>query len=117
VIIPKELIIKWVGAKSGLRGIIIATLIGVITPGGAMLSFPLGGGLFFKIGAGYGPVVAYITSWELLSLYVPPSGTSLLWAGVYRFKVFGVMAASNFSGNARPESFRFFEETSNKSKG
>jgi len=68
VLLPKELIIKWVGAKSGLRGILIASSVGVITPGGPMLSFPLVAALY-KIGAGYGPLVAYLTSWELLNFY------------------------------------------------
>lgn len=68
VLLPKELIIKWVGAKSGLRGILIATSVGVITPGGPMLSFPLVAALF-KVGAGYGPLVAYLTSWEILNFY------------------------------------------------
>ncbi|MEW6670769.1 MAG: permease [Thermodesulfobacteriota bacterium] len=68
VLLPRELIIKWVGAQSGLRGIIIASAVGVITPGGPMLSFPLVAALF-KLGAGFGPLVAYLTSWETLSFY------------------------------------------------
>ncbi|MDF1590030.1 MAG: permease [Desulfobacterales bacterium] len=68
VLLPKGLIIKWVGAKSGLRGILIATFVGVITPGGPMISFPLVAALF-KLGAGYGPLVAYLTSWSVLSIY------------------------------------------------
>lgn len=68
VLLPRELITRWVGAKSGFRGILVATAVGVITPGGPMLSFPLLAALF-KLGAGYGPMVAYLTSWEILSLY------------------------------------------------
>jgi len=68
VLLPKELIIKWVGAKSGMRGILIASSVGMITPGGPMLSFPLVAALF-KVGAGYGPLVAYLTSWEILNIY------------------------------------------------
>jgi hypothetical protein len=68
VLLPKSLIMKWVGAKSGLRGILIASAVGVITPGGPMLAFPLLAALF-KLGAGYGPLVAYLTSWEILSFY------------------------------------------------
>ena len=68
VLLPKDLIIKWMGAKSGMRGILIASSVGVITPGGPMLSFPLVAALF-KLGAGYGPLVAYLTSWGVLSFY------------------------------------------------
>jgi len=68
VLLPKNQIIKWVGAKSGMRGILIASSVGVITPGGPMISFPLVAALF-KLGAGYGPLVAYLTSWSVLSIY------------------------------------------------
>ena len=68
VLLPKDLIKKWLGAKSGMRGILIASAVGVITPGGPTLSFPLLAALF-KLGAGYGPLVAYLTSWEILSFY------------------------------------------------
>lgn len=68
VLLPRDLIMRWMGAKSGFRGILIATAVGLITPGGAILAFPFLAALF-KLGAGYGPLVAYLTSWELLSLY------------------------------------------------
>jgi uncharacterized membrane protein YraQ (UPF0718 family) len=68
VLLPRETITRWVGEKSGLRGIFIASAVGVITPGGPLVSFPLVAALF-KLGAGYGPLVAYLTSWEILSLY------------------------------------------------
>lgn len=68
VLLPREVITRWVGAKSGLQGILIASAVGVITPGGPLLSFPLVA-VLFKLGAGYGPLVAYLTSWEILSLY------------------------------------------------
>lgn len=68
VLLPKEMITRWVGAKSGVQGILIASAVGVITPGGPMVSFPLVAALF-KLGAGYGPLVAYLTSWEILNLY------------------------------------------------
>ena len=68
VLLPKDLIMRWLGAKSGFRGILIASAVGLITPGGPMLAFPFLAALF-RLGAGYGPLVAYLTSWEILSLY------------------------------------------------
>jgi uncharacterized membrane protein YraQ (UPF0718 family) len=65
VLMPKDLIRTWIGEDSGLRGIIIATIAGVVTPSGPMISFPLVAALF-KLGADYGPLIAYLTSWELL---------------------------------------------------
>lgn len=68
VLLPQDLITRWVGAESGLRGLLVAAAVGMVTPGGPILAFPLLVTLF-KLGAGYGPLVAYMTSWEILSLY------------------------------------------------
>jgi len=67
VLVPKNLITKWIGEKSGFRGILIATAAGVLTPGGPMVSFPLIAALY-KLGAHMGPLVGYLTSWELLGI-------------------------------------------------
>lgn len=67
VLIPKELVVKWVGEKSGFKGIIIASLAGSITPGGPMASFPLVAALY-SMGADFGSLIAYLTAWELLGI-------------------------------------------------
>ena len=67
VLIPRELIASWLGSGSGARGILVGTAIGAITPGGPFVSFPLAATLY-ESGAGIGPMVAFITSWGLLSL-------------------------------------------------
>ncbi len=64
VLIPKELISKWVGAESGLKGILIGTFAGGLTPGGPYVSLPIVAGLL-KAGAGIGTMVAFLTSWSL----------------------------------------------------
>ena len=64
VLIPKELISRWVGGESGLRGILIGTVAGGLTPGGPYVSLPLVAGLL-KAGAGVGTMVAYLTAWSL----------------------------------------------------
>ena len=63
VLLPRELIGKWIGADSGLRGILLGTLAGGMTPGGPYVSLPLVAG-FFSAGAGIGTMVAYITAWS-----------------------------------------------------
>jgi len=65
VLLPKDFIMKWIGERSGFRGIFIATLAGVLTPGGPLISFPLIAALY-KLGADYGALVAFLTSWELM---------------------------------------------------
>jgi len=67
VLVPKDLITKWIGEKSGIRGILIATAAGVVTPGGPMISFPLIAALY-RLGADFGPLVGYLTSWELMGM-------------------------------------------------
>jgi uncharacterized membrane protein YraQ (UPF0718 family) len=67
VLVPKDLINRWVGERSGLKGIVIATLAGMVTPGGPLICFPLIAALS-KLGADYGPLVAYLSSWELIGI-------------------------------------------------
>jgi uncharacterized membrane protein YraQ (UPF0718 family) len=67
VLIPKDVIRRWIGEGSGFKGILIATLAGMIMPGGPMVSFPLIT-MLYRLGADAGPLVAYLTSWEILGL-------------------------------------------------
>lgn len=64
-LVPRALIAKWIGDKSGLKGIALATGVGAITPGGPMISFPLVAALS-KAGSGRAALIAYLTSWEVL---------------------------------------------------
>lgn len=64
VLVPTELISRWIGRRSGLKGILIGCLIGGIVPGGPYTSFPIVAGLL-KTGASVGTVVAFITAWSL----------------------------------------------------
>ncbi len=63
-ILPVDMVAKWVGAGSGLKGIIIGTVAGGITPGGPMVSMPIAAGLL-QSGAGIGTMVAFMTGWSL----------------------------------------------------
>lgn len=64
VLLPKGLLSRWVGMESGLKGILIGTLAGGITPGGPYVSLPIVAGLL-KAGASAGTMVAFLTSWSL----------------------------------------------------
>lgn len=59
-----ERITHWLGANSGLRGLVLATLAGIATPGGPMAAFPLVLALAAG-GADRGALIAYITAWAL----------------------------------------------------
>ena len=65
VLMPREMVMRWVGAESGLMGILVATLAGTICPGGPITIFPIAAA-FVAIGADTGAAIAFITSWTLL---------------------------------------------------
>lgn len=67
MLIPKETIIKWLGAGSGFYGLAAGTVLGAVTPGGPFAQFPLVASMW-KMGAGPGPLAAYLTSWSLLGI-------------------------------------------------
>jgi uncharacterized membrane protein YraQ (UPF0718 family) len=77
VLLPRDLLNKWVGMESGLRGILIGTLAGGITPGGPYVSLPVVAGLL-KSGASAGTMVAYITSWSLWAIARLPMEIGIL---------------------------------------
>jgi uncharacterized membrane protein YraQ (UPF0718 family) len=64
VLLPHQLVSKWVGAESGIKGIFIGTVAGALTPGGPYVSLPLAAG-FLRAGAGIGTMVAFVTAWSL----------------------------------------------------
>ena len=65
VLMPREVVLRWVGAESGFMGLVIATLAGEICPGGPITIFPIAAA-FIAIGADVGATVAFVTSWTLL---------------------------------------------------
>ena len=64
ILIPNEMIARWVGAESGFRGILIGTTVGGLMPGGPIVALPIAAGLL-QAGAGIGTMVAFMTGWSL----------------------------------------------------
>lgn len=77
VLIPGELLSKWIGPESGLRGILIGSAAGGIMPGGPYVSLPVAAGLI-KSGAGIGTMVAFITGWSLWAVSRLPMEVGIL---------------------------------------
>ena len=77
VLIPQEMISKWVGAESGIRGLLIGTVVGGFTPGGPYVSLPIAAGLL-RAGASIGTMVAFMTAWSLLAISRLPLEIGLL---------------------------------------
>ena len=67
VIIPQQTVARYFGRQSGLLAIALASLAGVITPGGPMVSVPLLV-VMANSGMALGPLVAYMTSWSLFGI-------------------------------------------------
>jgi len=77
VLIPHELISKWIGTESGFRGLLIGTAVGGFTPGGPYISLPIAAGLL-RTGASVGTMVAFMTGWSLLAFSRLPLEVGLL---------------------------------------
>jgi uncharacterized membrane protein YraQ (UPF0718 family) len=65
LLLPREVVTRWIGAESGLLGFVIAFLAAVILPGNPLTIFPVAGALLV-VGADIGAVVVFITTWALI---------------------------------------------------
>ena len=96
ILIPREIIAKWVGDESGMRGILFGTLAGSITPGGPFISLPIAAGML-KAGAGMGTMVAYVSAWSLIAvarlpLFVGIMGWRFTWIHLLSVLIFPPLA-------------------------
>lgn len=106
VLIPADIISKWVGAESGFRGVLIGTFIGSLTPSGPFVSMPIAAG-FLRAGASIGTVVAFMTAWSLLGIGRMPIEFGIMgWhfamvrlaSGVFIFPIIAGVLANIFFG-------------------
>lgn len=67
LLVPREVVVKLVGSESGLRGLAIATLAGLLVPGGPFTVFPITVA-FLAIGADRGAAIAFVTAWHVIGL-------------------------------------------------
>jgi uncharacterized membrane protein YraQ (UPF0718 family) len=106
VLLPQELLSQWVGVESGMRGIIIGTVAGGLSPGGPFVNLPLAAGLL-RAGASVGTMVAFLTGWSLWAIARLPMEVGILgWkftfirvASTFFFPpIAGLVAQSLFGG-------------------
>ena len=106
VLLPQEMISKWIGEESGFRGLLIGTAIGGFTPGGPVISMPIAAGLL-RSGASVGTMVAFLTAWSLWAVSRLPLEIGLMgWkftlirlACTFFFPpIAGLIASKVFSG-------------------
>ena len=67
-IVPPDVVGRAIGYESGLWGILLATLVGGITPAGPIVSFPIVVVLLAS-GAGFPQVVAFLTAWSVFAFH------------------------------------------------
>ena len=77
VLLPQHLLSRLLGEESGIRGILIGTVAGSLTPGGPFVSMPIVAGLL-RSGASAGTMVAYLTAWSLLGVHRLPLEVGIL---------------------------------------
>jgi uncharacterized membrane protein YraQ (UPF0718 family) len=77
VLIPKELITRWLGAESGIRGILVGCVAGGLVPGAPYATFPLVASLY-QAGASLGAVVGFVSAWSLWSVSRLPVEMALI---------------------------------------
>ena len=77
VLLPRELLSKWVGVESGMRGIIIGAIAGGLSPGGPFVNLPLAAALL-RSGASVGTMVAFLTGWSLWAVSRLPMEVGIL---------------------------------------
>ncbi len=77
VLLPRELLSRWLGVESGMRGILIGTVAGSLTPGGPYVSLPIAAGLL-RSGASVGTMVAFLTGWSLWAVSRLPMEVGIL---------------------------------------
>lgn len=68
VVIPAELTARWIGTESGTKGLLLASVLGAVTPGGPMTSFPIVAALY-KAGADIAPIAAFVFSWSIIGVH------------------------------------------------
>jgi len=67
VLVPRQLIVHWLGDQAGFRGILIGCIAGGVVPGAPYATFPLIASLY-ESGASMGAVVGFVSAWALWSV-------------------------------------------------
>lgn len=67
ILLPREVVARWIGERSGLKGLVVATLAGAIIPGGPMTIFPIATALYLS-GADRGSTITFITAWLTIGI-------------------------------------------------
>jgi len=107
ILLPKEMLSKWIGTESGFRGILVGSLAGGLAPGGPYVSLPIVAGLL-KSGAGVGTMVAFLTGWSIWAVGRLPMEIAILG---WKFTLIRVISTIVFPPIAGIIAHYFFSNT------
>ena len=77
VLIPRDLITRWLGTQAGAKGVLIGCVVGGLVPGAPYAVFPVVAALY-RAGAGLGAVVGFVSAWSLWSVSRLPVEIALI---------------------------------------
>lgn len=81
VLLPKDVVQRWLSDSTGWRGIGLAWLGGILTPGGSIIGLPMVA-VLYEVGVGISVLISYATSFATLSILRVP-----LEIGFYGWKL------------------------------
>ena len=97
VLVPQDFVSRHFGQGGGVRALVLATLAGVVTPGGPMVTVPFMV-VLANSGAALSSLVAYMTAWSLFGLQriiaweAPLMGWKFVWVRIVPSLAFPVVA-------------------------
>ena len=65
--VPKEMVVKYMGKASGVKGIMLSFALGMLPTGPLYIAFPMASALFKK-GAKISNVIIFISAWACIKL-------------------------------------------------
>jgi hypothetical protein len=68
VLVPHDIVRRWLGKSSGIKGVFVATGVGALTPGGPILAFPLVI-VLRNAGASTASLITFLTAWATLGFH------------------------------------------------
>ncbi|MEC9487955.1 MAG: permease [Halanaerobium sp.] len=76
-VMPADLVSKYMGENSGITGLLIGSLAGIIIPGGPYVAFPIIYSVY-QAGAGLPTVISFLVGWSLWNVGKWPFEIALL---------------------------------------
>lgn len=67
-LLPTDVVGRWLGANSGLSGLVLASLLGALVPGGPVIAIPTAV-LLTSSGAAGPQLIAFITAWSIFAVH------------------------------------------------